>query len=216
MVSGVFRNMLAIPTSDRIKNEQPIPVSASKEDFASLLAYATLDDVEHLSHWPTMGRVYELSEIYDFPAVRGRLIDRINRKKRTAPWETFVFAAQKRMLPLARSALGQMHREKDTLVTNADKIPVKEANACRPITWSHIYSTCRRVETRRNRNPRSGGPASLPGFGLASKDRSRRGASNATLEETLYLEACDPMNSHRQLVHSVSALLKSDPVYRQR
>lgn len=70
LVSAVFRDMLAMPQGNNNNTEDnPIPLAALKEEFASLSAFATFDDVKHLSCWPTMGLAYELSKIYDFPAV---------------------------------------------------------------------------------------------------------------------------------------------------
>lgn len=118
--------MLAVPEGGPSTTETPIPISATEEEFKALLAFATQYDVDGWTDWPLMGRVYELSEIYDFPAVRGRMIAHISATAGDFPWESFVFAAQKDNMEIAELAIRDMHQE-SSLVTQRHMLPAAEA-----------------------------------------------------------------------------------------
>lgn len=126
MCSVVFRDMLAIPEGKPATEESPIPISATKEEFRALLAFAGERNVEEWTRWPTMGRVYELAEIYDFPAVRGRLVNRIALRAEDFPWETFVFGAQKNLPLIAKRAIWSKYGETNALVRQHHTLPAKE------------------------------------------------------------------------------------------
>lgn len=63
---------------------------------------------------------------------------RLNELVPTAPWETFVLAAQYDNVPLGREAVGEMQEERRTVVRDVNEFPDEEG-ARLPVSWLIAY-----------------------------------------------------------------------------
>jgi hypothetical protein len=90
----------------------PIPFESSSSDLTLFLDFMTQATAGRRSDWTHLKRVALLSEKFDCAIILDRITSRLHRLVQSAPWEIFVFAAQRDELPLAKEALGAMNHDK--------------------------------------------------------------------------------------------------------
>ncbi|RSH82319.1 hypothetical protein EHS25_006029 [Saitozyma podzolica] len=109
--STVFRDMFDLNASPLIL-PTPIPFESSSSDLTLFLDFMTQAIAGRRSDWTHLKRVALLSEKFDCAIILDRITSRLHRLVQSAPWEIFVFAAQRDELPLAKEALGAMNHDK--------------------------------------------------------------------------------------------------------
>lgn len=148
--SAVFNDMLSleglVPTSTDTSSSGgldpsdalPIPIDGTCAAVEMLLDFALQEEVDSLGAWPLIGSAYHLAAKYELGVARGRMMSRLTQLVKTAPWETFVLAAQYDRLALGRLALTHMGKEDRRDVVLASRMSYDEGVRLR-VAWLIPY-----------------------------------------------------------------------------